>query len=87
MFTFRFSTIFHVELKKLRKQNKLMEEKLEKYRAKKRRQARINDFKTRLINMVTFQQVRVDSANKNDHVIVQDVTNLYNLPYCFNKTY
>lgn len=53
-----------------------MEEKLEKYRAKKRRQAIINNFKTRLINMVTFQQVRVDD-NKNDHVIVQDVICLF----------
>lgn len=51
-----------------------MDGKLEEYRTKIRRQARINDFKTRLINMVTFQQVRVDGDNKNDHVIVQDVT-------------
>lgn len=50
-----------------------MEEKLESYRAKKRRQAVINNFKTRLINMVTFQQVRSDTDNKNEHVIVEDV--------------
>ncbi|XP_062536016.1 uncharacterized protein LOC134205105 [Armigeres subalbatus] len=46
-----------------------MEGKLNSYRSQKRRQAILNNFKDRLYNMVSFQQVRVDE--KSTHVIVE----------------
>uniref|UniRef100_A0A6B2E9B4 SAYSvFN domain-containing protein n=1 Tax=Phlebotomus kandelakii TaxID=1109342 RepID=A0A6B2E9B4_9DIPT len=42
-----------------------MEEKLEAYRRKKRREEVVKGFKEKLVNMVSFQQVRVDSL-RND---------------------
>ncbi|XP_058115944.1 SAYSvFN domain-containing protein 1 [Anopheles ziemanni] len=45
-----------------------MESKLDSYRKVKRRQALLNDFKERIFNMVSFQQVRSDE--KASHVIV-----------------
>ncbi|XP_055642903.1 SAYSvFN domain-containing protein 1 [Toxorhynchites rutilus septentrionalis] len=46
-----------------------MESKLNSYRTNKRRQALLNNFKDRLYNMVSFQQVRVEE--KSTHVIVE----------------
>ena len=48
-----------------------MEAKLKAFRAQKRRQAAINQFKERVFNMVSFQAVRTNG----DNVIVQDVNN------------
>lgn len=48
-----------------------MEEKLQSYRSKKRREAVINTFKDKFYNMVSFNQIRSDS--KSDHVIVETV--------------
>uniref|UniRef100_A0AAG5CSW3 SAYSvFN domain-containing protein n=1 Tax=Anopheles atroparvus TaxID=41427 RepID=A0AAG5CSW3_ANOAO len=45
-----------------------MESKLDSYRKVKRRQALLNDFKERVYNMVSFQQVR--GEEKSEHVIV-----------------
>uniref|UniRef100_A0A182JCB4 Uncharacterized protein n=1 Tax=Anopheles atroparvus TaxID=41427 RepID=A0A182JCB4_ANOAO len=45
-----------------------MEFKLDSYRKVKRRQALLNDFKERVYNMVSFQQVR--GEEKSAHVIV-----------------
>lgn len=52
-----------------------MEEKLQNYRSKKRREAVINSVKDKLYNMVSFNQIKSDT--KSDHVIVETV-NLLN---------
>lgn len=48
-----------------------MDSQLEDYRAKKRRQATINNVKDKLFNMVSFQQVKSDL--KNEHVTTEEV--------------
>lgn len=50
-----------------------MDSKLEDYRAKKRRQATIDNVKDKLFNMVSFQQVKSDT--KNEHVTAEQVIN------------
>ncbi|XP_059611151.1 SAYSvFN domain-containing protein 1 [Phlebotomus argentipes] len=40
-----------------------MEEKLEAYRRKKRREEAVKGFKEKLVKMVSFQQIRVDSPS------------------------
>lgn len=50
-----------------------MDSQLEDYRAKKRRQAAINNVKDKIFNMVSFQQVKSDS--KNEHVTIEEVIN------------
>lgn len=49
-----------------------MEEKLQNYRSKKRREALINNIKDKFYNMVSFNQIRSDT--KSDHVIVETVS-------------
>lgn len=48
-----------------------MEDKLQNYRTKKRREALINNLKDKFYNMVSFNQIRSDS--KSDHVSVEKV--------------
>lgn len=56
-----------------------MEEKLQNYRSKKRREAVINNFKDKFYNMVSFNQIRSDT--KSDHVIVETVNLIQFTPH------
>lgn len=51
-----------------------MEEKLEEYRAKQRRQATINAVKGKVLNMVSFQG---KSDAKDQHIIDTDKVSTY----------
>lgn len=48
-----------------------MEEKLQNYRSKKRREAVINSVKDKFYNMVSFNPIKIDT--KSDDVIVEKV--------------
>lgn len=61
-----------------------MEEKLQNYRSKKRREAVINSFKDKFFNMVSFNQIKSDT--KSDHVV--ETVNLFKsrFKYIINPT-
>lgn len=60
-----------------------MEEKLEKYRAKLRREAFFNKFKKRLINMVTFTPTN-DRKKDDETIDIPDVSK-QTKRFSFNK--
>lgn len=53
-----------------------MEDKLEAYRRKKRRQEVLNNFKDKLFSMVSLQQLKTN--DKSEHVIIVDT-----VCYCY----
>uniref|UniRef100_A0A1L8D9N5 Putative conserved plasma membrane protein n=1 Tax=Nyssomyia neivai TaxID=330878 RepID=A0A1L8D9N5_9DIPT len=56
-----------------------MEEKLEAYRRRKRRVEAVKGFTDKIVNMVSFQQVRVDAPEKEaDQAVVLPVTTIEN---------
>lgn len=68
-----------------------MEEKLEAYRRRKRREETVKGFKEKFVKMVSFQQVRVDSLRTDsaekavDQISVDTVRDLSReiLIFCF----
>lgn len=54
---------------------KYMDYKLEDYRAKKRRQATINNVKDKLLKMVSFKGKNSDA--ENEHVTTEEVSTHY----------